>query len=179
MAVIVERQGEQMDDIEQNMADAGAYIHGGTNALFSALKLLTGLFQSRYMDKRMEVNDSSSKDLEGNAGNFGKNSEHHDGIDSGPHDSNTIEKKDIPTEINFEEEVDIARKVLNNLIAYATETSHDDLAQLQTDKEPSIFESSEEPSKSSFETAKASDVPKPEKLSKSMAPNLEQTRRRR
>ncbi|PQM35867.1 syntaxin-112-like [Prunus yedoensis var. nudiflora] len=79
MAVMVEKQGEQMDD-----------IHGGTNALFSALKLLTGLFQSRYMDKRMEVNDSSSKDLEGNAGHLGKKSEHHDGIDSGPDDSNTI-----------------------------------------------------------------------------------------
>ncbi|CAB4320450.1 unnamed protein product [Prunus armeniaca] len=95
-------------------------------------------------------NDSSSEDLE--------------------------EKKDIPTEINFEEEVDIARKVLKNLIApSATETPHDDLALPQGDKEPSIFESSEEPSKSSFETAKASDVTKPEKLSKSMAPNLEQT----
>ncbi|KAH0977350.1 hypothetical protein GBA52_027069 [Prunus armeniaca] len=125
MAVMVEKQGEQMDDIEQNVADAGAYIHGGTNALFSALKLLTGLFQSRYMNG-MEVNDSSSKDLEGNAGHFYKKSEHHDGIDSGPDDSSTIEKKDIPTEINFEEEVDIARKVLNNLIASATETSHDD-----------------------------------------------------
>ncbi|KAL6270104.1 hypothetical protein ACE6H2_027015 [Prunus campanulata] len=74
MAVMVEKQGEQMDD-----------MHGGTNALFSALKLLTGLFQSRYMDKRMEVNDSSCKDSEGDAGNFGKKSEHHDGIGSGPH----------------------------------------------------------------------------------------------
>ncbi|KAH0977287.1 hypothetical protein GBA52_027006 [Prunus armeniaca] len=121
-------------------------------------------------------NDSSSEDLEGDDGHFGKKSEHHDGIDSDPDSSNTIEKKDIPTEINFEEEVDIARKVLKNLIApSATETPHDDLALPQGDKEPSIFESSEEPSKSSFETAKASDVTKPEKLSKSMAPNLEQT----
>ncbi|CAB4290104.1 unnamed protein product [Prunus armeniaca] len=121
-------------------------------------------------------NDSSSEDLEGDDGHFSKKSEHHDGIDSDPDSSNTIEKKDIPTEINFEEEVDIARKVLKNLIApSATETPHDDLALPQGDKEPSIFESSEEPSKSSFETAKASDVTKPEKLSKSMAPNLEQT----
>ncbi|CAL2278635.1 unnamed protein product [Prunus armeniaca] len=36
MAVMVVKQGEQMDDIEQNVADAGAYIHGGTNALYSA-----------------------------------------------------------------------------------------------------------------------------------------------
>ncbi|PQM35741.1 RNA-binding protein 28 [Prunus yedoensis var. nudiflora] len=121
-------------------------------------------------------NDSSSEDLEGDAGHFGKKSEHHDGIDSDPDNPNTIEKKDIPTEINFEEEVDIARKVLKNLIApSAIETPHDDLALPQGDKEPSIFESPKEPSKPSFETAKASDVTKPEKLSKSMAPNLEQT----
>ncbi|CAB4290150.1 unnamed protein product [Prunus armeniaca] len=39
MAMMVEKQGEQMDDIEQNVADAGAYIHGGTNALFSAKQM--------------------------------------------------------------------------------------------------------------------------------------------
>ncbi|KAL6270029.1 hypothetical protein ACE6H2_026940 [Prunus campanulata] len=75
---------------------------------------------------------------------------------------------------DISKEVDIARKVLNNLIApSATETTHDDLALPQRDKETSMFESSEEPSKSSFETAQASDVTTPEKLSKRMAPNLE------
>ncbi|KAL6270078.1 hypothetical protein ACE6H2_026989 [Prunus campanulata] len=39
MAMMVEKQGEQMGDIEQNVADAGAYIHGGTNALFSAKQM--------------------------------------------------------------------------------------------------------------------------------------------
>ncbi|KAF8410582.1 hypothetical protein HHK36_003114 [Tetracentron sinense] len=39
MAVLVEKQGEQMDDIEQNVARAGAFISGGTNRLVSANKM--------------------------------------------------------------------------------------------------------------------------------------------
>ncbi|ONH91035.1 hypothetical protein PRUPE_8G089700 [Prunus persica] len=145
----------------------------GKNALLASEDALIFTGQKDGSDGE---NDSSSEDLEGDAGHFGKKSEHDDGIDSDPDNSNTIEKKDIPTEINFEEEVDIARKVLKNLITpSATETPHDDLALPQSDKEPSIFESPEEPSKSSFETAKASDVTEPEKLSKSVAPNLQQT----
>ncbi|KAM3363115.1 syntaxin [Capsicum galapagoense] len=36
MAVLVETQGEQIDDIEHNMAIAGSFISGGTNSLFYA-----------------------------------------------------------------------------------------------------------------------------------------------
>ncbi|OIT36203.1 PREDICTED: syntaxin-112-like [Nicotiana attenuata] len=36
MAVLVETQGEQIDDIERNMATAGSFISGGTNSLFYA-----------------------------------------------------------------------------------------------------------------------------------------------
>ncbi|PQQ06129.1 syntaxin-112-like [Prunus yedoensis var. nudiflora] len=36
IAVLVERQSEQMDDIELKVAGAGAYTNGGTNALFHA-----------------------------------------------------------------------------------------------------------------------------------------------
>ncbi|XP_009596291.1 syntaxin-112-like [Nicotiana tabacum] len=36
MAVLVETQGEQLDDIERNMATAGSFISGGTNSLFYA-----------------------------------------------------------------------------------------------------------------------------------------------
>ncbi|KAI5671226.1 hypothetical protein M9H77_11590 [Catharanthus roseus] len=36
MAVLVETQGEQIDDIEKNVAVAGSFIAGGTNSLFYA-----------------------------------------------------------------------------------------------------------------------------------------------
>ncbi|CAN4083305.1 unnamed protein product [Withania somnifera] len=36
MAVLIETQGDQIDDIEHNMAIAGSFISGGTNSLFYA-----------------------------------------------------------------------------------------------------------------------------------------------
>ncbi|XP_075655216.1 syntaxin-112-like [Castanea sativa] len=36
MAVLVETQGEKMDDIEENVANAGHFISGGTNSLYYA-----------------------------------------------------------------------------------------------------------------------------------------------
>lgn len=42
MAVMVENQGEQMNNIEQNVVNAGAYINGGTKELDRANKLKKG-----------------------------------------------------------------------------------------------------------------------------------------
>lgn len=39
MAVMVETQGEQLDDIEHNVVNAGSFISGGTNSLFYAKQL--------------------------------------------------------------------------------------------------------------------------------------------
>ncbi|PIN05098.1 SNARE protein Syntaxin 1 [Handroanthus impetiginosus] len=39
MAVMVETQGEQIEDIERNVAIAGSYISGGTNSLFYAKQM--------------------------------------------------------------------------------------------------------------------------------------------
>lgn len=39
MAVLVEAQGEQINDIEKNVADAGVYISGGTNELLYAKQM--------------------------------------------------------------------------------------------------------------------------------------------
>ncbi|KAL2348533.1 hypothetical protein Fmac_002533 [Flemingia macrophylla] len=36
MAILVETQGEKVDNIEDNVANAGNYIHGGTNSLYYA-----------------------------------------------------------------------------------------------------------------------------------------------
>lgn len=115
-------------------------------------------------------NDSSSDDFEDDAGDISKKA--HDGIDSAPDDSNTIERKDIPSEIDFEEEADIARKVLKNLtMPSGTVTAADDSALPKKNKEPNIDESANGPNKLSSETAptklsseiaNASDVTKPQ-----------------
>ncbi|KAK3003496.1 hypothetical protein RJ639_019830 [Escallonia herrerae] len=39
MAVLVETQGQQIDDIEHNVANAGSFISGGTNSLFYAKQM--------------------------------------------------------------------------------------------------------------------------------------------
>lgn len=36
MAVLIEKQGDQIDDIEQNVAKAGEFISGGTNSIYYA-----------------------------------------------------------------------------------------------------------------------------------------------
>ncbi|XP_050365353.1 uncharacterized protein LOC126783869 isoform X2 [Argentina anserina] len=64
-------------------------------------------------DGRDGGNDSSGDDFEGDAGDACKKSQNLDEIDSASDDSNTSEMN--PTENNFEEEADIARKVLKNL----------------------------------------------------------------
>lgn len=109
-------------------------------------------------------NDSSSDDFEDDAGDISKKSQHLDGIDSAPDYSNTTERKDIPSEIDFEEEADIARKVLKNLtMPSGTVTAADDSALPKRNTEPNIDESANEPNKLSSETA-------PTKLSSETAP---------
>ncbi|XP_068467516.1 syntaxin-112 isoform X1 [Phaseolus vulgaris] len=39
MAVLVETQGESVDNIEENVANAGNFIHGGTNSLYYASQM--------------------------------------------------------------------------------------------------------------------------------------------
>ncbi|KAJ1408867.1 Target SNARE coiled-coil-like proteiny domain [Sesbania bispinosa] len=39
MAILVETQGENIDNIEDNVANAGHYIHGGTNSLYYASQM--------------------------------------------------------------------------------------------------------------------------------------------
>ena len=36
MAILVETQGEKLDNIEDNVVNAGNFIHGGTNSLYYA-----------------------------------------------------------------------------------------------------------------------------------------------
>ncbi|XP_068319819.1 uncharacterized protein [Pyrus communis] len=139
-------------------------IYGGINALAS---------EDGQEDERDGESDSSSDDFEDDAGDVCIKSQHHDGTDNALDDSNTIEKTDIPTEINFEEEADIARKVLKNFITPSgTATPDDGSTLLKRNKETSIDMSIDEPKKLSSETTKTSEVDKPGKKSKTMASNL-------
>ncbi|KAM1002524.1 uncharacterized protein LOC126586666 [Malus sylvestris] len=139
-------------------------IYGsGNNALASA---------DGQEDERNGESDSSSDDFEDDAGDVGKKSHHHDGADNAL-DDNTIEKKDVPTEINFEEEADIARKVLKNFITPSGIATPDDDSTLpKRNKESSIDMSVDKPKKLSSETTKASEIDKPGKKSKTTASNL-------
>ncbi|KAM1151744.1 hypothetical protein FF1_034453 [Malus domestica] len=124
-------------------------------------------------DERDGESDSSSDDFEDDAGDVCIKSQHNDGTDNALDDSNTIEKTDIPTEINFEEEADIARKVLKNFITPSGIATPDDSSTLpKRNKETSIDISVDEPEKLSSEITKASEVDKPGKKSKTMASNL-------
>ncbi|KAM1482320.1 hypothetical protein ACFX1Q_034444 [Malus domestica] len=124
-------------------------------------------------DERDGESDSSSDDFEDDAGDVCIKSQHNDGTDNALNDSNTIEKTDIPTEINFEEEADIARKVLKNFITPSGIATPDDDSTLpKRNKETSIDISVDEPEKLSSEITKASEVDKPGKKSKTMASNL-------
>ncbi|KAL6124363.1 hypothetical protein ACLB2K_076876 [Fragaria x ananassa] len=116
-------------------------------------------------------NDSSSNDFEGDAGDKYETPQHLDRIGAAPDDSNTAEMKDIPTEIDFEEEADIsrkgtrsqllifeeeadiARKVLKKFTtASGTVTAVDDSLP-KSKKEPTIEESVNDPCKLPSETA--------------------------
>ncbi|XP_004308441.1 PREDICTED: RNA-binding protein 28-like isoform X1 [Fragaria vesca subsp. vesca] len=88
-------------------------------------------------------NDSSSDDFEGDAGDTYEMPQHLDRIGAAPDDSNTAEMKDIPTEIDFEEEADISRKVLKNLTTSSCTVTTDDMgvdnsAFPKGNKEPTI-----------------------------------------
>ncbi|CAN6686052.1 unnamed protein product [Malus baccata var. baccata] len=124
-------------------------------------------------DERDGESDSSSDDFEDDAGDVCIKSQHNDGKDNALDYSNTIEKTDIPTEINFEEEADIARKVLKNFITPSGIATPDDGSTLpKRNKETSIDISVDEPEKLSSEITKASEVDKPGKKSKTMSSNL-------
>ncbi|XP_024028912.1 RNA-binding protein 28 isoform X3 [Morus notabilis] len=105
--------------------------------------------------------DVSSDDFE----ELNKKSKQPDSVDSASDYCNTTEKEDKPVEVNFDEEVDIARKVLKNLIGSSskgTPTSCDDDSVLpKRNMEPNMDESVDMPNKVSDESAKASAVSRP------------------
>ncbi|KAF1885473.1 hypothetical protein Lal_00029362 [Lupinus albus] len=92
-----------------------------------------------------------------------------DGDDSDIDSSSAMEEDGAPSEINFEKEAGIARKVLNNLITSSTKgTSVNNDSVLGGNEEPKSNEIVKDAdNKSSGETEKVSDVSKPEISDKS------------
>ena len=123
--------------------------------------------------------DSSSEDFEGEEENIGKESQQTDDIDSVSDDLNITEKEDVPAEIDFNKEADIARKVLNNLITPSVKgtlpSPVDDSMLPKGNEELNSDETVGAANNLLNESGKVSGVTEPGNSSKSMASNLKQT----
>ncbi|XP_019453432.1 PREDICTED: RNA-binding protein 28-like isoform X2 [Lupinus angustifolius] len=99
-----------------------------------------------------------------------------DGDDSDIDSSSAMEEDGAPSEINFEKEADISRKILNNLITSSTKgTSVNNDSVLRGNEEPKSNEIVKDAdNKASDETEKVSDVSKPEISDKSKLSNPKQ-----
>ncbi|XP_030944897.1 RNA-binding protein 28 isoform X2 [Quercus lobata] len=122
--------------------------------------------------------DSSSEDFEGEEENIGKESQQTDDIDSASDDLNITEKEDVPAEIDFSKEADIARKVLNNLITPSVKgtlpSPVDDSMLPKGNEELNSDETVGAANNLLNESGKVSGVTEPGNSSKSMASNLKQ-----
>lgn len=117
-------------------------------------------------------NDSSSDESDDNNGGFDKKSKHLDGVVGIQDDSDTTDE-DNAAEVNFDEEADIAKKVLKSLITSSKgnyPSSDNDSALSKGKKDADIHESADTP-----KSAKASEFTKTGSSVKSKAPTLELT----
>lgn len=107
--------------------------------------------------------DGSSDDLEDDDVGIGENSQQSNGSDGSSDDPDMIEKEDIPPEFDFDEEADVARKILKNLITSSTKeistSLNDDSDQPRKSKH---HERNDVPNKPSDESADVSGIPKPD-----------------
>ena len=134
---------------------------------------------TEQQDGRDGEGDSSSEDLEGEVEDVGKKSQQTDDIDSSSDDLNTTEKEDTPAEVDFNEEADIARKVLKNLITPSAKgilpSAVDDSMQPKRSEELNFDETVGAPNNLVVESGKVSGITEPGNSSKTKASNLKQT----
>ncbi|XP_015892442.1 uncharacterized protein LOC107426710 [Ziziphus jujuba] len=111
----------------------------------------------------LENGEQNARDRENDSSDSGD-----DNASDGP---DTTEKEDNPADIDFDEEADLARKVLKNLLTSSTNktfsSADDDSALLKESGESNIDVSVEVPNGLSDESAKAVHVTEPEKSIKS------------
>ncbi|KAJ7978318.1 RNA-binding protein 28 [Quillaja saponaria] len=121
--------------------------------------------------------DSSDDDLDDDIQDNDKKSKHHsDVVDSDLVDSN-LSDEDMATEVNFDAEADIARKVLKNLIASSSNGApgNDDFTSSKKSKEPKSDEIVYDAlNKLTDEAEKVSDSAKPEDSGRGKVSNLRQ-----
>ena len=133
--------------------------------------LITSGFTGQ-LNERDKESDTSSIDME-DEGGVGDSD---DGTASD--DSNMSETERPPKAVDFDKEVDIARKVLNNLV---TSSSKDSLSLLndavlpKRDDKLNVDESINIQNKLPTESVIGSDMTKPEKSSKNKQTNIKQT----
>ncbi|KAF5443905.1 hypothetical protein F2P56_036425 [Juglans regia] len=130
-------------------------------------------------DGRDDEGDNSSVDLEGDVEDIDQKSKPPHSNDSASDDFNTTEKEYIPTEVDFNEEKDIARKVLKNLITSSTKVtlpSQVDVLMLpKRNEELNFVDTIGAPNNLSAESAEVSGVTKPGSSSKVEPSRLKQT----
>ncbi|XVF01054.1 hypothetical protein REPUB_Repub04eG0054600 [Reevesia pubescens] len=123
------------------------------------------------LNERDNGSDNSSIDMEDEGGDGDS-----DG-DIASDDSNMSETERTPKAVDFDKEVDIARKVLNNLVTSSCKDplSHDDVVLPETDDKLNVDETLNLQNKLPMESAIGSDTTKPEKSSKNKQTNVKQT----
>ncbi|XP_062176647.1 uncharacterized protein LOC133881670 isoform X3 [Alnus glutinosa] len=145
--------------------------NSGANAILTS--------EDGQQDGRDEGGDSSSEDSEGDVEDIGKRSQHPDDIDSASDDFNTTEKEEIPVEVDFNKEADIARKVLKNLIISSAKgtlpSSVDDMMMPKRKEELNFDKTIGIPNNLADESAKVSGGTEVVNTSKSKASDPKQT----
>ncbi|XP_058190726.1 uncharacterized protein LOC131307963 isoform X4 [Rhododendron vialii] len=111
--------------------------------------------------------DGSSDDLEDDDVGSGENSQQSNGGDGASDDPDVIGKEDIPPEFDFDEEADVARKILKNLISSSTSEISTSLNyDSDPPKESKHDERNDVPNKPSDESADVSGITKPDNSEK-------------
>ncbi|KAG6709433.1 hypothetical protein I3842_06G132300 [Carya illinoinensis] len=148
--------------------------NSGADAVLASEDDFTG-----KQDGRDDEDDNSSVDLEGDAEDIDQKSKHPHSNDSASDDFNTTGQEDIPTEVDFDEETDIARKVLKNLITSSTKVtlpSQVDVSMLpKRNEELNFVDTIGAPNNLSAESAEVSGVTNPGSSSKVEPSRLKQT----
>ncbi|KAA3454213.1 RNA-binding protein 28 isoform X1 [Gossypium australe] len=140
------------------------YGAGGNTAVTSddvRHHLITSGFTGQ-LNKKDEESDGSSIDMEDEGGDIDNDSD--DGIAS--NDSNMSEMERTSTAVDFDKEVDIARKVLNNLVTSSSKDSpslQDNGVLPKSEDNTNVDETINVQNKLPVESAIGSDVIKPEK----------------
>ena len=85
--------------------------------------MLCSAFTGHQNEKDSSCEDSDYDDDDDNDTDVIGKKKQHDGVVETSPDSDLSEKEDMPTEVDFEHEADIARKVLRNLITSSSKDS--------------------------------------------------------